>query len=89
MSEKSIEKILRTGYAPELPYGFAERVAYISMTEGRSPFWAFLLALSPRTGLAIGAIAMLLIVLGFAGSGPGLFDSIDNYSAFSSILPIP
>ena len=90
MSEKSIEKILQTSYVPELPYGFAGRVARTAMAQVEgSAFWEFLLALSPKTGLAFGAVAMLLIVIGFAGSGPGLFESIDHYGTFSSLLPLP
>jgi hypothetical protein len=89
MSEKSIERILRGDYAPELPYGFAERVARNAMVEGTSAFWELLLSLTPSTGLALGALGLLLVVLGFAGSGPGLFESIDHYSTFSSVIAFP
>jgi hypothetical protein len=90
MSEKSIEKILQAGYAPELPYGFAERVARTALgNEAGSAFWEFLLTLTPKTGLALTAVAMLLAVIGFAGSGPGLLESIDHYGTFSSFLPLP
>lgn len=90
MSEKSIEKIMQSAYAPELPYGFAERVARAAMDEPEAAaFWDFLLALAPKTGLAFSAVAMLLAVIGFAGSGPGLLESIDQYSALSSFLPLP
>jgi hypothetical protein len=90
MSEKSIEKILQAGYAPELPYGFAERVARAALGEETgSAVWEFLLALTPKTGIALTAVVMLLAVIGFAGSGPGLLDSIDHYGSFSSLLPLP
>jgi hypothetical protein len=90
MSEKSIEKILQANYAPELPYGFAERVARSAMAQPQgSQFWELLFALTPKTGLALGAVAMLLAVVGFSGSGPGIVESVNNYGAYSTLLPMP
>ena len=89
MSDKSIEQIMRENFPPALPYGFAERVAHVAMTEGTSTLWDLLLSLTPRAGLAIGAVAVLLLVLGFAGDGPGLIEAVDQYEAFSSLIPLP
>jgi len=88
MSNESINRILRESYVPELPYGFAERVAREIMEQPeRASVWDLLLAFSPRTSLAVGAIATLLLVLGFVGSGPGIVEAIDQYSALSSLIP--
>lgn len=83
------EQLLRQLYPPELPYGFAERTARAAMESGSSAFWDLLLGLTPRAGMAIGAVATALILLGFAGSGPGLFDALDQYSHLGSIVSLP
>jgi hypothetical protein len=54
-----------------------------------SPFWELIFALTPKTGLALGAVAMLLAVIGFSGSGPGIVESVDNYGAYSTFLNLP
>lgn len=89
MSDSSIEQMLRESFPPGLPYGFAEMVANAAMMERGSTFWDLLLSLTPRAGLAIGAVAVLLLILGFAGDGPGLIDAVDQYEAFSSLIPLP
>lgn len=83
------EKILRESFPPELPYGFAERtvLAVFGREEGR--FWDVLLAMSPRTGLAIGAIATALVVLSFAGSAPGIIEAIDHYAQAGGLVALP
>ncbi len=88
MSRENIEQIMRQSYAPQLPYGFAERVARLVMSpEGKSTVWDALLNFSPRISLALGAAATVLLVLGFTGSGPHIIDAIDQFSTLSSILP--
>ncbi|MBS1913643.1 MAG: hypothetical protein JST22_16770 [Bacteroidetes bacterium] len=90
MFDKSIERILKEAFPQELPYGFAERVAYNAMRAGGTvTIWDLLLRLSPRTSLAFGAMAAVLLVFGVAGSGPGVFDAVTNYSSYSSFLPLP
>ena len=89
MSDTSIERMMRESFPPDLPYGFAERVANAAMIEGGSTLWDFLLSLTPRAGIAFGAIAVLLLILGMAGDGPGIIDSVTQYEAFSSIIPLP
>lgn len=89
MLDKSIERIMKDAFPPELPYGFAERVASNAMSQGGSSIWELLLNLTPRAGLAFGAVATLLLILGFTGDGPGLVDSIAQYSSLSSIISIP
>jgi hypothetical protein len=85
----NVEKILRDLYPPELPYGFAERTARAAMEPGNGPFWDLLLGLTPRAGIAIGAVATVLVVLGFVGSGPGVLEAVDQYAQIGSILSLP
>lgn len=88
--DNSIEKIMRDAFPPELPYGFAERVARMAMSqEETSTVWDFLLRLSPRAGLALGAVAALLMVLGFSGEGPGIVESVQNYDTYSNFIALP
>jgi hypothetical protein len=87
--DKSIERIMKQAFPPELPYGFAERVAYNAMIKGGASIWDMLLNLTPRASLAIGAITTLLLVLGLTGDGPGLFDSVAQYNSLSSFFSIP
>jgi hypothetical protein len=86
---KSIEQILKNAFPQELPYGFAERVARAAMAQGERAIWDLLLNLTPRAGIAIGAVATLLLLLGLLGEGPGLFESITEYNSFSSLIPLP
>ncbi len=90
MSKESIDRILREAYVPNLPYGFAERVAREIMggEQGMGlSIWDLLLSISPKAGLAVGAVVTILLILGFTGSGPGIVESIDQYSSLSSLLP--
>lgn len=88
MSRQTIEQIMRQSYAPQLPYGFAERVARVVMSpEGKSTVWDLMLNFSPRISLALGVAATTLLVLGFTGSGPHIIDAIDQFGTLSSILP--
>jgi len=89
MSDTSIERLLRENFPPGLPYGFAERVANATMIPGSVSFWDLLLNLTPRVSIAIGAVAIFLLILGFVGDGPGLLDAVDQYENFSSIIPLP
>jgi hypothetical protein len=89
MLDKSIERIMKEAFPPELPYGFAERVAYNAMIRGSASVWDLFLSLTPRASIAIGAIATILLVLGFTGDGPGLFDSIAQYNSLSSFFSVP
>ena len=84
----TLESLLRENYPPELPYGFAERTAHAAMASGGA-FWDLLLGLTPRAGLAIGAVATALVVIGFAGSGPTVIESIDHYAQIGSLLSLP
>lgn len=88
MSRETIEQIMRQSYAPQFPYGFAERVARLAMSpEGRLTVWDMLINVSPRISLALGTAATVLLVLGFTGPGPHIVDAIDQFSTLSSILP--
>ncbi len=89
MSDISIERMLRENFPPSIPYGFAERVANAAMAEGSLTLWDLLLGLTPRAGIAFGAVVILLLILGFAGDGPGIIDSVAQYETFSSIIPLP
>lgn len=88
-----IEQLVRDWYAPELPYGFAERTAArIMASEQPERIWEMLLGLTPRAGLAIGALATLLAVLGYAGTGPGLVDAFEDLASIEQVeyfLPTP
>ncbi len=79
MSEQSIEKLMRDAYAPNLPYGFAERVALLAMTEQKVSLWDLLLGMTPKVGLAVGAFATILMLIGFTGEGPNPFAAISHY----------
>lgn len=83
------DKLLRDAFRPELPYGFAERAASAAMDPAAGSLWEILLSLTPRAGVAIGAVATVLVLFGFAGSGPGLVESIDKYAQIGSILTLP
>lgn len=85
----NLDKLLREVYPPELPLGFAERTARAAMQPAEGAFWEMLLALSPRAGIAIGALATALVVAGFVGTGPGVIEAIDQYAAVGSILSLP
>lgn len=89
MSNESINNILHNGFAPGLPYGFAERVANAVMEEGRSTVWDILLGFSPRLSLALGVLAVALIVAISTGEGPSISDAITNYATADSIIPLP
>jgi hypothetical protein len=89
MLDKSIDRIMKEAFPPELPYGFAERVAYTAMNAAGGTVWDLFLRLTPRASIAIGAIATLLLVLGFTGDGPGLVESIAQYDSLSSFFTIP
>jgi hypothetical protein len=89
-NKQTIDRILRDAWHPELPYGFAERVARAAMTpHSEQGIWDYLLQLTPRTSVALGAIATLLIVFGFTGSGPELLDSVNHYALLSNPFPLP
>jgi hypothetical protein len=81
--------MMKEAFPPELPYGFAERVAYSVTSKGGATIWDFLLNLTPRTSLALGAIATILLLFGLTGDGPGLFDSVTQYNSLSSFFSIP
>jgi hypothetical protein len=81
--------MMREAFPPSLPYGFAERVANVAMAEGRSTIWDFLFGMTPRASIAIGALAMLLAVIGFVGDGPNVIDAPAQYSDTSSIITLP
>lgn len=89
MSDTSIERTMREAFPPSLPYGFAERVARVAMSEGRSTFWDFLFGMTPRASIAIGALVTLLAVIGFVGEGPNVIDAPSQYSDSSSIITLP
>jgi hypothetical protein len=89
MSNNSINTILRDGYQPELPYGFAERVANAVMEEGRSSVWDLLLGFSPRVSIALGTLAVALMVAVYTGDGPSISDAVANYATAESIIPLP
>ncbi|MEP7217591.1 MAG: hypothetical protein ABI876_01675 [Bacteroidota bacterium] len=88
MSDQSIERMMRESYPPNLPYGFAERVASAAMTEGRSSLWELFLGMTPRVGLAVGALATVLMIFGFVGEGPNLIDAMSQ-SNEASIISLP
>lgn len=85
----NLDKMLREVYPPELPYGFAENTARAAMEPANGAFWDLLLGLTPRAGLAIGALATALVILGFVGSGPGMIESIDRYADLGTLLSLP
>jgi hypothetical protein len=85
----NLEKLLREVYPPELPYGFAERTARMAMEPSEGAFWDAILGLTPRAGLAIGAAATILVVIGFVGSGPGVIGAIEQYAGIGSIFGLP
>ncbi len=89
MSDKSIERMMREVFPQSLPYGFAERVAAGAMAEGKSNIWDFLLGMTPRASLAIGALATILLVVGFVGEGPNVIDAFSQYGDLSSIIYLP
>lgn len=90
MNQIKIDEILREGYAPELPYGFAERVAAQAFAVGEPVgIWDLLLSFSPRTSLALGALTVILVVLGVAGPGPSLDESVEQYAAQSTLIELP
>lgn len=90
MKPTRIEDILRDGYTPELPYGFAERVAASAFAvPAQNGLWDLLLALSPRTTIAFGALTMLVVILGLAGPGPSIDESVDQYAAQSTLIELP
>ncbi len=88
MSKRPIEQILREAFRPELPYGFPERVAYVAFTQGRATIWDLLVTMSPRTGLAFGLIAVILVLFSMVGEGPGLIESLNAYVDVYSLPPI-
>jgi hypothetical protein len=90
MNPIKIDEILRDGYAPELPYGFAERVAAQAFAAGeQNSIWDLLLSFSPRATLALGAVTMILVMLGLAGPGPSFNESVDQYAAQSTLIELP
>ena len=90
MLDKSIENILKNSFPPELPYGFAERVARNAMQgRGRVSIWDILLGVTPRVSLAFGAAAAILLAVGLTGDGPSLLDAVSNYDAYSTIITLP
>jgi hypothetical protein len=58
-----------------------------SPAEGR--FWDALLTLTPRTGIAVGAIVGVLAVLGFVGSAPGVIEAVSYYAQVGDLMPLP
>ena len=88
LSEKYLDDLIRQEYRDPLPLGFAERVASLAMERSEGAFWGLLLQLSPRFGLAAGALALVLLVLGATGEGPGIFESISNYASLTQFLPL-
>ena len=85
----NLDKLLREVYPPELPYAFAERVERAALEPANGAFWEILLGLTPRAGLAIGALATVLVVVGFAGGGPGIVEAIGRYAEVGSLLALP
>ena len=88
MSEKYIDDILKREHEYLLPLGFAERVANIAMESPAPSLWEFLWRLSPRAGVAFGGLAVLLAVVGFVGSGPGLVESVLDFASLTELLPL-
>ncbi len=87
---QTITTILRESAVRQLPMGFAARVAHAAMSQPAvRGIWEYLLELTPRTGLAISAIATILVVMGISGGGPGLVQSITDFVALSNPLPLP
>lgn len=90
MMDKSIEKILREAFPQELPYGFAERVAFNALRQGAgASIWDVLLRLSPRVSLAFGAMAAVILVVGVLGDGPSMLDALTNFDSYSNFISLP
>ena len=87
--QNTVDKVLRESYAPELPYGFAERVARAAMAEVHASFLSIILSWTPQTTLAMGTAAIALFVFGMTGSGPNVFESISNYASLSNVFQVP
>lgn len=87
---KSIEKIMREAFPTELPYGFAERVAFNALRQGSgSSIWDLLLNLSPRVSMAFGAVTILILAFGLTGDGPNVVDAMANYETYSNFISLP
>ncbi len=88
MSEKYIDGILKEEHEYLLPIGFAERVAALAMAESAPSMWEFLFRLTPRAGVAFGAVAIVLAVVGFVADGPNLVESVSNYASLTELFPL-
>ena len=88
MSEKYIDGILKEEHEYLLPIGFAERVATLAMASSAPSIWDLLLRLTPRAGMAFGAAAVLLVVVGSVGDGPNLIESISGFASLTELFPL-
>jgi len=88
MSEKYIDGILKREHDYLLPIGFAERVAALAGEQAPVSLWDLLLRMTPRLGIALGAGAAVLAVLGLTGDGPGLFESVSRFASLTEFFPL-
>lgn len=88
MSEKFIDDLIRNEYDRSLPLGFAERVAALAMERSQNLLWELLSQFTPRFGVALSAVALVLFLFGVVGEGPGLVESIANYSSLTEFFPL-
>lgn len=88
MPDKYIDDLLRKEHESLLPLGFAERVAEHAMAGSAFSLWDVLLGLTPRVGIAFGAVAIALATFGFLGDGPDLIRSVTEYASLTELFPL-
>lgn len=88
ISDKYIDDILKREHEGLLPVGFAERVADLAVARAPLSLWDLLLRLTPRAGIAFGAAAVILAVLGFVGDAPGLFEAVSGFGSLTELFPL-
>jgi len=88
LPDKYIDDLLRREYESSLPIGFAERVAERAMGNAGFSFWDVLFGMTPKVGVAFGAVAVVLAVFGFVGSAPDLIESVTHYVSLTELFPM-
>jgi len=91
MTDDSIDRLLKSTLVRGLPLGFPERVADAAMGLAGSgvQLWDVLLRLGPRLGIAVGAVAAVLLAIALSGDGPTVFEAVQDYASVSTFLSMP